>query len=333
MSEKKFDWRLFSLFLFMLVIIAGIAGAGYLQFATVNRPLTQQIVDLREKAEADQTTINTLQQSVATLEQSAQRTQTLSDKQEQVMAEWQSAQKGNLDKWYVAEAQYLVKLADEQLSFNQNMSSALTLLQRADQILQNVQDTRLADLRKSLTADITRLQAAPQLDTNALYTQLTMVSQQLTQLPLPATPLKQEAQPAPTTAPADESWWQTGLTRTWHALRQLIVIHYNGANALPLVLPEEKPFLYQNLQAQLETAKWAVLHRNAVVYQTSLAQAMVWVRQYFVQTAPTTQAVLQQLEALHRVAIQAPETNLSTTLHYFESYLAQPAASQPAAVS
>ncbi len=43
----------------------------------------------------------------------------LSAKQEQIIADWQAAQKGNLNKWYVAEAQYLVRLANDHLTLKE----------------------------------------------------------------------------------------------------------------------------------------------------------------------------------------------------------------------
>ena len=60
-------------------------------------------------------------------------------------------------------------------------------------------------------------------------------------------------------------------------VKQIVVVRYNASTTLPLVLPEEKSFLYQNLHAEMESAMWAVLHRNPSVYQTSLTRLTSWI--------------------------------------------------------
>jgi uroporphyrin-3 C-methyltransferase len=198
-------------------------------------------------------------------------------------------------------------------------------LQRADQTLQNVNDANMLDLRKSLAANIANLQALPAVDTTKLYLQIAGLQDVLNQLPLPAEPLSPNAKAAATTvSDPNMPWWQAGLNRSWQALRQLVVVRYNGSNTLPLVLPEEKAFLYQNLHAKLDNALWGVLHSNNDVYQISLAQAIAWVKQYFVQTAPATQSVLQGLQELQKVNIQPPTVNLTDSLQLFDRYFQQP---------
>ena len=97
----------------------------------------------------------------------------------------------------------------------------------------------------------------------ALYLRLMALNNQLDELPLPTSPLKPDTKQAlSATVPTNLPWWKAGLAHTWHVLRQVVVVRYNNSNALPLVLPEEKMFLYQNLHAQMESAMWGVLHRK-----------------------------------------------------------------------
>ena len=44
------------------------------------------------------------------------------------------------------------------------MKMSMILLQRADQVLQDVQDASLLEIRQSLASDIASLQAAPHVD-------------------------------------------------------------------------------------------------------------------------------------------------------------------------
>ena len=68
---------------------------------------------------------------------------------------------------------------------------------------------------------------------------------------------------------------------------------------------------------------WAVLHRDAAVYQASLNRALAWAQQYFVQDSPETKAFIQNLETLQKIDIQPPTIDLAETLQHFDQYLAQ----------
>lgn len=317
-----------------MIIFVCAFGYGYFQLAKVNISLAHMVTDLQKQAQGTQDNVAGLQKSIEELQQSAQKSQALSERQESMIADWQASQKGDLNKWYVAEAQYLTRLASDHVQFSYNITMAITLLQRADQVLEKLNDTGLLEIRKAIATDIATLQALPQVDVTQLYVRLVALNNQLDQLPLPVNPLKAETQPVPA-APADQanlSWWKKGLNQTEEALRKIVIVRKSTANALPLVMPEEKIFFYQNLHAQMESAMWAVLHRNADVYQASLNRMITWIQQYFAQDAAQTKTVLDSLRALQAENIQPPTaTNLSATLQLFDTYAAQ--STQPAATA
>jgi uncharacterized protein HemX len=89
---------------------------------------------------------------------------------------------------------------------------------------------------------------------------------------------------------------------------------------MPLVMPEERGFLYQNLHAEMQNAMWAVLHHNGAVYQASLAHINSWIKQYFVQQAPATISMLQSLVALQAINIQPQTTNMTALVQQFDGY-------------
>ena len=115
--------------------------------------LAQQVADLHAQVDTSTQHIQSLEGSLNSLQSAAERSQELATKQEQMITDWQSAQKGKLSKWYVAEAQYLVRLANDYAQYMHNLPVAQSLLQRADQVLQNVQDATVMDIRKSLAAN------------------------------------------------------------------------------------------------------------------------------------------------------------------------------------
>jgi len=298
-----------------IIIFFSAFGFGYFELSKVNITLARMVSDLQQQSINNQKNINALQKALSDLQQKSQQSQLLSGQQEQFMSEWRSAQKGDLNKWRVAEAQYLVKLADDHLQFSHNVKLAIILLQEADKILQNTEEN---EIRKSIAADLANLQAIPQVDITSLFMRLNAMNNQIDQLSLPFNPLKtKDNQLSQTSVTAELPWWKAGLAYSWNALSKIVIVR-NNSNALPLVIPEEKIFLYQNLHAQMEVAMWGLLHRNDVVYKTSLERAAAWIKQYFEQENQQTKTMLLAIVELQKVNLQPPSLNLTNTLQLFD---------------
>lgn len=311
------------IFFFMMVLIAliGAFGYGYFQLSQVNMDLARSVSDMKSRNDNDQTQITALQQSVQALQQSAQKSQDLSAEQEKIMSEWRAAQQGDLNKWHVAEAQYLTKLANDNLQFSHNIDLALMLLRQAEMALQDSQAVDVLELRKAIATDIANVQSLPQVDVTSLYLRIAALNEQVDKLPLPQSPLKQDNQPLTAASiPQDLPWWKAAMEYTWQALNKIVIVRKNSKDTLPLVMPEEKMFFYQNLHAQMENVMWSILHRDQAIYQTSLTRLIAWIPQYFDQDAQATKSLLQSLTEMQQINIQPSTMDLSNTLKLFDQY-------------
>ena len=328
-SPHKSGWLPFLTFLMLALIVIGCGCYFYYQH--VNSSFTRLLSVAANQATVNQQQLDELQKSVTALQQADQQSQAYAAKQQQMINEWEAAQKGDLEKWYVAEAEYLVKLANDHVQFTHDVTLAMTLLQRADQILGNLQDTRLLEIRKSIATNLAALQASQPIDTTKVYVQLAALNNLIDTLPLPANPLPSNPPQTTTTTASDPAatWWQKGLNHTWQALSKIVIVRNTSQNSLPLVLPEEKIFLYQNLHAQMENAMWGVLHHNAAVYQLSLMRASAWIQKYFAPESPMLKSTLQQLQPLQLLNLQIPMVNIGATTQLFDHYFAQNKAVAP----
>jgi len=286
------------------IILAGAGGFGYFQLYKMNASLTQQLSSLQQQVASGATNTDTLLQSVSQLQQSNPR----------------QTQIDILNHMYAAQAQYLVRLANIYVQLMHNMPAALALMQQADETLQNVVDPNIAAMRQQVAQYIANMKAMPQVDIAALFMQLNALNNQIDQLPLPATPLQQDNNaPAPAVDETGMAWWQKGLNRSWQALRQIVIVRYDDNRAMPLILPEERNYLYQNLHAEMQNAMWGVLHHNNDVYQASLQRAISWIQRYFVQQSPVTTSVLQTLTNLQSTSLQIQDIDLSALTRQLES--------------
>lgn len=305
-------------FLFLLV--------GVLSFIAFNYyiKLNKELAEIKSQLNTSQMFSMTSQASLTEMKHTLEKSETRFSEQEQMLSEWRAAQNGDVGKWRVAEAQYLIKLADDHLQLSHNQKMAITLLQQAEKTLQNTQDSNLLEIRKAIANDLANLQALPQIDTTSLYLRLSALNEQIDKLPFPASPLApDEAQNIPTPIAKDLPWWKAALEYTRQGLNKIVIVRKTGSDNLPLVMPDEKLFLVQNLHVQMESAMWALLQQNAEIYQASLMRATNWVQQYFAQNAQETKSMIENLEEAKKVDIKPISINLANTLQLFDQYFAQ----------
>jgi len=300
-------------------------NAGSLQLAEATTAMQSQIMQNNENTTA-------LKQDVSGFQQVVQDVHEQLTSQQQALNELHHAQQGNKEDWSVSEAQYLVKLANDNLQLGENIPLIISLLTAADQKLQEINDANLLPLRKALAADIAALQAVPQTDTAGIYLQLSALNDQVDKMPLPN--LRPDQDKSMVEVTEDSPWWKRGLQQTLAALRQIVIIRYNQSGKLPFISPDLHSYLYQNLHAMLEQALFAVLRKQPEIYRASLTQAQNWITQYFLQDSSVTQAELAALKQLQDINIKPQLPTLSASLDAFRSYLSQPAtATKPALTS
>ncbi|MCG6887471.1 MAG: uroporphyrinogen-III C-methyltransferase [Proteobacteria bacterium] len=202
--------------------------------------------------------------------------------------------------WLVAEANYLVNLAGEQLSLNQNVKTALAALQAADVRLREAGDPSLLPVRKALADDIIALEAVKQPDISGLSLKLSALEGKVDELPLlTPEPASDETQTDNATAPNVEDWKELPAAM-WNDIRKLIIIRDHQGPIKPLLSPKQHFFLDQNLKLQLEQARLALLSGEDSVYHERLATAEKWIRTWFDVSDNRTRhmlAVIAELDA------------------------------------
>lgn len=263
--------------------------------------------NLLTRVSAMQQNMQHLQEVISNTAQQTQRWNAEIKAQAQALSALQQAQDNNKNTLTLLEVQQWVKRANDNVQFENNIPTAIVLLKNADQALREANDSQFNSLRQAIAEDITALQAVPQVDVVGIYTRLTALSEQVTKLPLPNNLINTKPQSlVDNTLP----WWKRSLQQTWQELQKIVVVRYNPSGSLPLMTPEQQNFLYQNMQAILEKAMWALLHKQSDVYHLSLQQAIDWTKKYFVPNAQATESMLNNLQELQQTNINpsAPNT-------------------------
>jgi uroporphyrin-3 C-methyltransferase len=225
---------------------------------------------------------------------------------------------GSETVWMVAELEYLLQAANRRLQLEQDLQTAVTALQAADKRLQENADPRWTGVREQLAAEIAALRAVPAVDRNGLSLRIaTLIEQVATIDPVMVTTATAAAEEQQETAPAtprDERSLETLPGDLWQYLRSQVDIRHRDRK-LPIYLPPDQLYyLKQNLQLQLEGARFAVLRSDQQLYAESLERANGWLGEYFDQEQDAVKVLLAEIGQLKQETIQPQLPDISGSL-------------------
>jgi uroporphyrin-3 C-methyltransferase len=216
--------------------------------------------------------------------------------------------------WLRAEAQYLLRLANQRVIMARDVDSALALLSSADDILRQLDDPSLYEVRAAVAAEQAALRAVPRVDVEGIYLRLSALIEQAGQLVIFEMP---EVEAQPEGEPADD--WQTRLERGYEeAARKLsdyVVIRRRDVPMQALMDPQWEGLVRQNLRMLLEQAQVALLSGNQTLYEESLERAQHWVAQFFESDASAAQAMSREITQLSGQTISTRMPDITRSMN------------------
>jgi uroporphyrin-3 C-methyltransferase len=202
------------------------------------------------------------------------------------------------DEWALTEIDQVLQLASQQLQVAHNVPSALAALQLADSKLQRLDRPQFVPLRKAIARDMDRLKSVPFVDVPGLSLRLDQAIATIDTLPL-AMDQRPPAQPAAAPA-ADGGGWRAFVRTVWQDLRQLVRIQSVDHPEPPLLAPQERYFLRENIKLRLLSARFALLFNDQQTFRADLAAAGESLRLYFDAASPAVvslRMLLKQMQA------------------------------------
>ncbi|MAD44590.1 MAG: hypothetical protein CMI02_07240 [Oceanospirillaceae bacterium] len=220
--------------------------------------------------------------------------------------------------WLLAEAEYLLRMANQRLQLEKDVEGSLSMLQAADNVLVETRNPRLNPVRKAITEEIQSLRASPAVDITGAVLRLQTLQEELPRLPwlpdrlVPDTqdtaPLKEES-PDP-----DLPWYQTLWMTTTDALQGLIRFRERSEPIAAPLTPDQQYYLQQNMHLMLEQAQVALLRRQTDLYQHSLSRVQDWLDEYLIVDDQRTEAARLALKELRGWQVNPPLPDISGSL-------------------
>jgi len=226
------------------------------------------------------------------------------------------------DDWLLAEAQYLIRLANQQLLMAGDAAAAQSLLESADRILLQLDDPRLHDARAAVAVDLAAVRAIPRIDVEGLYLRLAALVEQADKLVIFELP-EREARPGP--EPADT--WRARLRQGYEAalakLSDYIIIRRRDEPMQALMDPQWEGLVRQNLRMLLEQAQIALLSGNQLLYRDSLERAQHWVQKFFESDEAAARAMSREISALAQTNIATDLPDISGSVEALDAVMKQ----------
>lgn len=263
----------------------------------------RQVTALREDVEARDTALEAreteLERTVAGLRQAFS----------QLAGDVAKAAPPDSREWRIAEAGYLLRIANQRARLERDLRGAHALLVAADEVLAGIDDFSLVPVREALVEAKARLAAQPSVDRVAVYLELEAVA-----LAIDAIPLEPLAfAPPPEVAElARESGWWAALERRLLALFDFR--RHRDAPVRALRTPEASFWWHHNVRLKLSQAQLALLRGDQQVWEGSLGMVAEWVREH-----PRAAALADEIEALAERPVRVDAPDISEPLTRLES--------------
>ena len=217
------------------------------------------------------------------------------------------------DTWLREQAEYYLVLANTELTLGRRVDNSLQALDLADDLLRDIGDPGLLDVRAAIAAERQALRALAMPDRDGLAVSLRTLAERVADLPMRAT------NPEPYGAVAaglDEV--EPGLARLWAstraALASIIRIEQQDAQIGPLLSEAERRVARRQLELELANARAAVLTGGQEEFRASLVAADLILSRDFDQSAAAIGEARGQLASLVVIDLAPALPDISESL-------------------
>ena len=310
------------------VAVVALAASGLLwqKLSTIQETLARQSQDASAQAIEARTIARQAQEQVteasARLTVQETRVSEVALQRSQLEELMQSLSRSR-DENLVVDIESSLRLAQQQAQLTGSLEPLIAALKSAQQRIERAAQPRLAPVQRAIARDLERIASASVADTAGLLGRLDDLVRQVDNLPLQNAVAQaaatrrmnaREAMPSSSEvpAPADQTWWQALLQRSWEVVRDeardLVRVSRIDQPEAILVSPDQAFFLRENMKLMLLNARLGILARQLDSARADMARASTALNKYFDPASRRTQAAatsLQQFQS-HLKAAEAP---------------------------
>ena len=322
----------------ILFIIIGLAGAGFYLFTQlrdkqedlggeVKGQMSKQIADYQSQLVAIQSQLATLEANIAGKD--THFTKTLADFSQlhneklestrkelnEAIAQVQRQLGKTRGDWLIADAEYLLSVANERLHLIGDVNTTREALEAADQRLRESGDAATYKVREEIAKEIAVIKSITVPDTVGIYASIQTLQDRVDKLVLllPYTgkaltaPVEEKQKPA--VATEDQGLIDSAVDQ----LEGFVTIRHTEHEVKEILTPEEAQFIQEQLRVKLEMVKVSLVQHNEAIFQSSLADAKKWIEQHFTKNADFDNFVAE-LDRFNTINVHSQFPDISSSL-------------------
>ncbi len=297
----------------LLIIIALLASAWtvYQQtifeksWATQQTKIDSQIHQQSQVVEqakiSGQTSLQAANQTQGQLNQLIAKNQQLSDSLYSTQEKVKALSGRQKQDWMLAEAAYLIKITQLQLSLQKDKQTAIQLLKTADRRIIEMADNSLLPIREGIAQDLSELSLIMQPDVTGIALALNAINQQIPHLSLLALQFEPIKESLESKTDDDQTFNLDKIYQNF--LKDFVVIKNHSEPVKPLMTMDQRINLNSNIQLAIQQAQIALVQGNSSLYRLNISNAIVWINQFFKNNEKAKQ-VIKQLNSLKTKPIE-----------------------------
>jgi uncharacterized protein HemX len=321
----------------VLLLVTGIAGAGFFLFSQLRAKqegLSGEVKnEMSKQLGGYQTQLGAIQSQLAAMQtdltnKDTQLNKTMSDfshshdeKLENTRKELSESivrlqrQLGKTrGDWLIADAEYLLSVANERLYLIGDVNTTRQALEAADQRLRESGDASAFKIRDQVIKDIAALANIKPIDVVGLYSAIQSLEERINNLTLLLPYAGKAPEKTETPAATLEQGSEGSLLDTAkHKFSEIVTIKHTDQSIKEILTPEQAQFIRDQLRVKLEVVKVALVQQNEALYHAGLADAKKWVEQQFTQNNDT-KAFVTELNRFGAIKLRSHFPDISLSL-------------------
>lgn len=214
--------------------------------------------------------------------------------------------------WLLADAEYLLTVANQRLHLVGDVQTTREALEAADQRLRESGDAAVFKVREQIAKEIALLNNASVPDIVGIYAGIQHLQDAVEGLSVFLPHAGKQPEKASERQDLSEHGHEI-LDQVAKQLEGYVVLRHTEQPVNAILTPEEAHFIKQQLKVRLEMIEIALVQQNDTLFASSIADAKAWLNKNFAENKQTEQFAAE-LDKLSNVQIRSQYPDVSGSL-------------------
>lgn len=214
----------------------------------------------------------------------------------------------------LSEIEHLLIIANHNLQIDENVITALSAMEAADNRLKGLMDPAAATARQQLIADMNELRSINQADLSGTAFSLSDFISRVDGLVLKENVVLEQEEVVTEINEEPVEGVKHFFSLVFEELKSLVVITRDKDVGKARLLPDEVYFLRANLKLELANARFAVFNRDTENLRASIEHIQGWLDNYFDLEDADVSNIYESLSSMKKMEMKLPLLDISSSL-------------------